>query len=169
MTERLVIEYEGEPNGLRRELRNAFRFVERQDGQDPVIATVTLTIRDQPATQRSATMATTRMRSDQFVDIDVDFQGRLSGESTDVDVEWDYLDPDDVATFMDARDGDDKSKARVTGTPGRGGIVTASWTTVDTTPIVKGSHTVEIEGEGIVLSSETGTVGDQPSPETPAA
>jgi hypothetical protein len=51
---RLRIDYDGDPNGLRRELRNAFRLRERDVAEpEPVVQRVTIRVTDQLSPARS--------------------------------------------------------------------------------------------------------------------
>jgi hypothetical protein len=111
-------------------------------------------------------MAETRLRSDQFATLDVDFQGRLSGSPTEVEVTWEYTDEDGIGTFEEgggAEEGD-TSSARFTPTPGKGGIAVVSWTAEVGEEIFKGSETFLVEGEGVVFVGQTVNVSDQEAP-----
>jgi hypothetical protein len=173
MTERLRIEFEGAPDGLRRAVSNALRLRERDLGvaPEPIDQRVTITITDQPppSAARILPMGTTRMRSDQQAVVDPDFKGRLSGAQRDVDIVWEYDDPDGVGRFEDASEAGDQSRVRIVATPGSAGLATLRGTGSADGQEFRISETFEVEGEGIVFAGTTVTVEDQPAPETPAA
>jgi hypothetical protein len=108
-------------------------------------------------------MGTTRIRNDQVVELDVDFQGRVSGKPQEVEIDWEISDPNGVGgQFETDLGGEDSSRARYTPVPGEtGGIVTISWSADVGNEVVQGSETIEIESEGIVLASQHATVTDQ--------
>ncbi|MCC2652156.1 MAG: hypothetical protein K0R61_3059 [Microvirga sp.] len=166
---KLSIDFDGEPNSLRRELRNAFRLVEREAAPEPVDQRVTITVTDQPSPARRAPMGTTRMRSDQAATIDPDFKGRLSGQNVDLEVQWSIDDPEDIAAFDEVKGDGDRSVARVTPIAGSGGIVTVTWTAQNGSEMLTGSETFEIEGEAVVFAGQTVNVTDQSALGTPAA
>jgi hypothetical protein len=161
---RLTIDYDGEPDGLRRELRNAFRLVEREEpGPEPVDQRVTIRVTDQPSPARSPAMGTTSMRSDQLCTIDPDFKGRLSGKDVDLAVTWSSDDPESIATFEVVPGDGDSSIGRLVATPGSGGIVTVTWSAQNGDELLTGSETFEIAGEAVVFAGQTVEVSDQPA------
>jgi hypothetical protein len=169
---RLTLDYDGEPNGLRREVRNAFGLEEREEaGREPIDQRVTIRVTDQPSLSpaRSPAMGTTRMRSDQQSTIDPDFKGRVSGKDVDLEVTWSVDDPEGIANFEEVAGEDDRSIARLTPNAGSGGIVTVTWSAQSGDETLTGSETFEIEGEAVVFAGQTVEVTDQPAPETPAA
>jgi hypothetical protein len=172
MTERLRIDFEGEPDGMRRAVSNALRLREREAGPEPVTAIVKLIVSDQPGSSRTARrqeMAEVELRSDQRVLIDPDFQGRLSGKDVDLQVGFELNDPDSIGTLEMASEDGDASQAYFVPTPGEAGTATVTWTAQNGDEVITDTVVCKVVGEGVVFAGTRVEVSDQPAPETPAA
>jgi hypothetical protein len=150
--------------------------------KEPVQPSVQLTVGNQrgerPRTsKRRRDVATQTIKSDQWLLIDPDFQGRLSGKDADVATEFTLSDPGDVGDLVLDREqmreiiGDeaeferligatDKSIAMFVATPSSAGIAAVMWVAGQDQGLVE----IQVEGENVRFADTKLEVGNQPEP-----
>jgi hypothetical protein len=122
-------------------------------------------------------VVTKRIKSDEWLLIDPDFEGRLSGKDTDVPTEFVLSDPGDIGELVLDREemrsiidneseferligATDKSLALFVPTPGSGGIASVTWVAGQDQGLVE----VQVEGENARFADTKLEVGNQSEP-----